>query len=251
MKKTLSMLHIKLIGFACIVMLNFAWSGIVQNNILKGVLGFIGSAGITLFLFAMNEGMKHTSSLNKYMIRVLVLAVLSGFPYYAIYHNFASDSLQVGSYLSSPFTVFFCMGAIVLYDRIQYKKIRIFSIFFCVLVSWFFGVEWAPYAVILAYMIHLCDDRPNYRDYNIIMFFVVIALVSAVFMISGAGDKNELIKNISLLGAVLALPVIRMYNGERGSSDKSAKLVKWSFYMLYPVLLCIIMVVKLVIIKNI
>lgn len=104
-----------------------------------------------------------------------------------------------------------------------------------------------PYAVILAYMIHIYDDRPAYRDYNIIMFFAVIAAVCAVFLFTGIGgfDKDEMLKNISLLGCTLAIPVMRAYNGKHDTAGRlSSKAAEWSFYIAYPLLLVILSSVK-------
>lgn len=248
-KKELNLLQIKAIGLLCTVLLNLAWSGILKNTAVCFVCGLIGSAGITLFLFAMNEALQKTSNLTRYMLRVLILSVLSAVPYHLVYYDYSDSLLRFRSYFSSPFTLFFCIGALVLYDRIAQKRLRTASVLFFCIVSFFLGLEWAPYAVILAYFLHLYGDKPRYRDYNIILFFTVIAAVCGVFLLSGSDlfNRGELLKNISLIGCLLGIPVIRRYNGLHGSENmgkRAAGCVKWAFYLFYPLLLALLLAVK-------
>ena len=46
------------------------------------------------------------------------------------------------------------------------------------------------------------------------------------------------------MGVVLAIPVIKMYNGQRGKSPRVNRLMKWLFYIYYPLHLLIIGLVK-------
>lgn len=255
-KRELNMLQIKSIGLVCIVLLNLAWSGIIRNTAISFVLGLFGSTGITLFLFAMNEAVKKTRNLTKYMLRVLVLALVSAIPYHVVYYDYGSSLLRFRTYFSAPFTLFFCIGAMVLYDRIAQKGIRTVSVFFFCVVSFILGLEWAPYALILAYFIHLYEEKPRYRDYNIIMFFTVVAVICGVFLLSNTGnfEKSELLKNVSLIGCVFGIPIIRAYNGAYGSEEmgrKTSKLIKWSFYLFYPLLLAALVAVKVFLAKTI
>lgn len=139
MKKEFNMLQIKILGFICIIMLNVAWSGIIRLDGLCFVLGFLGSAGISLFLFAMMEKLKHTVKLTGYMLKLLALSAVSAFPYYIVY---CSENARLSTYLPSSFTLFFCVGAITIYDRLKQKSLRIFSVIFFCIVSFIFGVEW-------------------------------------------------------------------------------------------------------------
>ena len=42
------------------------------------------------------------------------------------------------------------------------------------------------------------------------------------------------------MGVVLALPVIRLYNGRRGRSQSVNRVMKWLFYVYYPLHLFVI-----------
>ena len=42
------------------------------------------------------------------------------------------------------------------------------------------------------------------------------------------------------MAVALAIPLLAMYNGERGGSPKLNKFIKWAFYLYYPLHLLII-----------
>ena len=42
------------------------------------------------------------------------------------------------------------------------------------------------------------------------------------------------------MGVVLAIPLIRMYNGQRGRSPHVNRVMKWLFYLYYPLHLFVI-----------
>ena len=62
-----------------------------------------------------------------------------------------------------------------------------------------------------------------------------VAIYSAVYFFSI--DK---IYGILQMSVVLAIPVLLMYNGKRGKNQTANKIMKWSFYIYYPLHLFII-----------
>ena len=63
------------------------------------------------------------------------------------------------------------------------------------------------------------------------------------------GEKAELIKNLSLIGILGGIPFIRMYNGEEGLGEKGRKVMKLCFYVAYPALLVMLLLVKFILVK--
>jgi hypothetical protein len=47
------------------------------------------------------------------------------------------------------------------------------------------------------------------------------------------------------LAVVLAIPVLAMYNGERGKSPQVNRFLKWAFYVYYPLHLLIIGLIRM------
>ena len=68
-----------------------------------------------------------------------------------------------------------------------------------------------------------------------------VAIYSAVYFFSI--DK---IYGILQMSVVLAIPVLLMYNGKRGKNQTVNKIMKWSFYIYYPLHLFIIGLIQFI-----
>jgi hypothetical protein len=77
-------------------------------------------------------------------------------------------------------------------------------------------------------------NRGDFRKQMLWMTFYV-AIYSVVYFF--ALDK---LYGLIQMAVVLAIPVIMMYNGQRGSNPKINKIMKWFFYIYYPLHLFII-----------
>ena len=68
---------------------------------------------------------------------------------------------------------------------------------------------------------------------SLMVFYVAIYAVVYYFAI----DK---VYGLIQLAVVLAIPILKVYNGERGSSPTINKIMKWGFYIYYPLHLLIL-----------
>lgn len=239
---------IKIAACAGTVLLVLAWSGIVKETLLSFVLGFFGSSSILLFSFALNEAVLHTRSFNKYMLRVLILAVICAFPYFILYRDLTS-SFRFGDYLSGPFSVFYGIGCIYVYDKLKVKWMKYASLVILLLISVFLSVEYAPFCLIYLFFIHCysSSEQRKYRDFNIILFSCAIFLIcGALYLFGPFRSSIDLLKAASISGGALGLPLIRNYSGEyQKSGSRSARLFgKYFFYVLYPSVIIIFAAVK-------
>ena len=115
---------------------------------------FLGYICLPLFCFIISEGYRHTRSINKYLLRVLLLSVLTALPhrYVCISPENASDPQL---FFSSALTGLFCLMSIVIYDKIKNKYAKIYCLVFTVVISFVCGLEFAPHALIIMYIILL------------------------------------------------------------------------------------------------
>ena len=74
------------------------------------------------------------------------------------------------------------------------------------------------------------------------MFWMIfyVAIYSAVYFF--AIDK---VYGLIQMCVVLSIPIIYLYNGERGKKPKINKFMKWLFYIYYPLHLSIIGIINL------
>lgn len=242
---------LKSIGFAALIMLTLAWSGIVKNVYVVLALGFFGASALTIYLFVMNETLTETRSLTKYMLRLLGISILSAFPYFMIFRDLTAK-FSFGDYLSFPFTIFFCVGVITVLDKIKSQGIRIFVFIIMCVFAMFIKVEFAPFTLILAYMIHFYEDKPRYRNFNIIMFFSCVFICAVLFYVLKTGFKTtELMQTATLLGVILPLPLLKNYDGEFCKNETKAKkaIFKWSGYASYLLLVVVLALIKYYLVK--
>jgi hypothetical protein len=77
-------------------------------------------------------------------------------------------------------------------------------------------------------------NRGNLRKQTFWMIFYV-AMYSAVYFF--ALDK---VYGLIQMAVVLAIPLLRMYNGRRGNSERVNRILKYVFYLYYPLHLFIL-----------
>jgi len=238
----LNSFHLKLIGMFSVTLLTLAFSGLIKNTVLQIIFGILGSVSITIFTFLIVEGFKHTRNLTKYMLRLLFIAFLAAYPSRVL---FGVTKLSLQDFFSAPLTAFICLGAISLYDKLKTKGQKTFCIIFICLISYIANFPWTPYAIILAFILFIYKDNFKMLAYYVITFYTVIAAVSLVFLISSNNFSNssEWLMNISQIGCILALPLIKSYDGTKGLN------IKWIAYLFYPAMLTFFMFIKLTFMK--
>jgi|GEM_PF-1889827 possible fimbrial assembly protein fimC, putative len=236
----LNLFHLKLIAFASLTLFTLSISGLITNSVLVFIFQLLGFLCVPLFAFIILEGYHHTRSVNKYLLRVLLLAVLTALPHRYVCVS-AENIWDAQLFYSAALTGFFCLGSIILYERITNKYGRIFCIVFTVVISFLIGLEFAPHALIILYIIQICQNKKFAElAYYITSYCAVIAIVS-VFMwnVSDSAEiRNELIQNICIIGCIPALPLIKKYDGSKGPSCKTFS------YLYYLLLLGVIVSIK-------
>ena len=195
-----------------------------------------------LFCFIISEGYRNTRSINKYLLRVLLLSILTAIPHRYVCIS-AQNAWHPQLFYSSALTGFFCLISIVIYDKIRNKYAKMFCVVFTVVISFMCGLEFAPHALIIMYIIHFCRDKKFVElAYYLTSYTIVIAVV-ALFMLytsSNPAIKGELYRNIAMLGCIPSLFLIKKYDGTKGPS---CKIFSYVYYLL---LLGIIVTIKVI-----
>ncbi|MGN0396175.1 MAG: TraX family protein, partial [Coprococcus sp.] len=217
--------HLKML--ACLFMLcDHVGLVLLDNNLIARS---IGRLAFPIFAFLLVEGMKHTSNMKKYILRLIAFAVISEVP----------DDLAI---YGTPFyighqNVFFtlALGLFVIYCFESSG----------VLHKWAYGILAAAMAVALVLRF----------DYNMAGILIIFSFYM-LSPLSGGNDAAKRIKtNIELsavtafidvmflgtrqLYSLFALLPINLYNGKRGR-----KGFKYVFYLFYPLHLLILWGIK-------
>ena len=237
----INLFKLKLIAFASLTLFTLSISGLIQKPALSFIFQLLGFMCIPLFCFIISEGYRNTRSVNKYMLRILLLALLTAFP-----HRYVCFSVE-GAYdaqlfYSAALTAFFCLGCIMLYDKMKNKYQRIFCVAFTVAISFVIGLEFAPHAIIIMYIIHICREKKFVElAYYLISYCAVVAIVCFLFYRNAdAVIRTEMLQGISLLGCIPSVYLIKKYDGTKGPSCKIFS------YFYYLVLLGVIILIKMI-----
>lgn len=239
MKFTVTAAKLKIIGMITMVLLNLAMLGVVTNPVLKFVCGIIGSASLTIYAFLISEGYRHTSNINKYVLRVLIFAVISAFPQRAILFITTGEKTDLSAYFSAGLTAFLCLTAISTYDKLKDKSLKYALVGMICFLSFILRFYAAPFVFVLMFIVH--SNRENFPKmaYNITTLYLSLFVVGLFFKLTNSGYNQgnliELDQMIYQVGCILPLPLLYKYNGQEGIK------LKWIGYTFYPLTLVIIM----------
>lgn len=185
------------------------------------ILQAIEGCAIPIFAFLTIEGAMHTADFNKYLLRVLGLAVLTELPY-----NFAMSGKLLDLNDRNPvFSVALVLVLIYFYRRYGTKSFRDILVKVVVTaasVIWAFmlRIDHGPAFVVVAAVLWLMRGKPNLRNLTAAAAMMVCCLISPFYLMAPMGCM-----------------VLQFYNGEKGPSKPEVH------YLVYPVALVAIAVI--------
>jgi len=196
---------------------------------------FITRISYPIFAFLIAEGMVHTKHRQKYLLRLLIFAIISQPIYgWALMNNPMAFSLNVFFDLLSGAV------AIEVYDQFFKKsKITFFVLIIAICaLSVTFAFGYNILAVLLTLIFYV------FREKKLLLSIAVLVgnplLVFAMYYLGYGMEFGYFsVGMISEFFIVACLPLVLLYNGEKGK-----QLPKWFFYGYYPVHLLIIALLK-------
>ena len=222
---------------------------LVFNTSEFGWMEPIGRLAFPIFAFQIVMGYRKTHDLKKYILRLLVFAVISEIPYKWMLWLGSGDLKLTLSYWNVYWT--FILGIIVLQllknNQIKaiYKGVIIAAI--CVLFSIVY-VDYSIYGIGIMiayyYLFPFKDVEMKDRATKSIYIAVILACLAIIFIAfinirSNAFAPIDILVNYGIFtfaGSVIPF----LSNGKKGVSNK---FVKWMFYIYYPLhitILCLI-----------
>lgn len=182
----------------------------------------IGRMSFPIYCFLLVEGFKYTSNKQKYIFRIALFALVSEIPYDLAFYGRVID--WTGQ------NVFFTLGlgllTLYILEAITHSNISSLIRLICCSFTILFA------GVLNALLLH--------GSYG----FFGICTIAAAYLIRKKEDAYMaecailLLMSYSEATSLLALPLIHIYNGERGKS------LKWTFYIFYPAHLLILTIIS-------
>lgn len=206
------------------------------------VMHVIGRITCPIMCYCIAEGFHYTRNKNKYTLRLFIFALISHFPYvlasrsYVDLHSFIP--FYYGSIFNQTSVIWSLAWGLVMLRIANSEKIKqwlkcVLFLLICVVV---FPADWSCIAVL--YILFIGTNRGNFKAQMLWMvIFVTIYAVVYVFLINTVYGFIQ-------LGVVLSVPILLLYNGKRGKNATVNKVMKWLFYIYYPLHLLIIGLVR-------
>lgn len=192
---------------------------------------FIGTGYFTAITmcYLLVEGFFHTSSRQRYFLRLLIFSIVSEFPYCLL---FSSGKIITFAGMNMIFTLMLCFLILMVFDAKNIPLLKI--ILFVTLTALSIISDWA----LIAPLFTLCfywaygDDERRKKS-----FAFAIPAFALLHFVAGIG-KYDLMQNLErsiiamLSPTMAAIMICKFYKGRK--SEKLRTFSKWFFYIYYP-----------------
>lgn len=215
---------------ACIFMFIGHIPFVFPDTVIPCIL--VGKLAFPIFAFLVSEGYVHTHNLKKYLMRLLVLALISQLPAFLLFN---SNSL----YLNIFFTLALGLISIRFFDKIRNKYFRIVPVIVLSAVSELLGCDFGAIGVLMITCFYVF--RTNKVGIVLSETLIMVALF-AQKLYNYPALNSTIIRYILLqfLFTIVSLIFIIFYNGKRGKDTRKVKLGFYSFYPIHLTFLCIL-----------
>lgn len=240
MKKTLNSNALKIIAIVAMTIDHIAWLVFPGYNdgIIPVVLHIIGRLTCPIMCYFIAEGYHYTKNINQYTLRLFAFSFISHFAYIFASSSFIDWKSFIPFYYGDifnqtsvmwPLAWGLVMLRVVNSERIKSSIKVILILLICVIT---FPSDWSCIASLC--ILAIGTNRESFRKQMLWMVFYV-GIYSVVYFFTL--DK---LYGIIQMGVVFSIPLIMMYNGQRGRSQRINRFMKWLFYIYYPLHLFVI-----------
>lgn len=228
MKKGLNTTQLKIIAIMAMVCDHVAWGFVEMFSVQGQIMHTIGRLTIPIMCYFIAEGYRKTSNLKKYIYRMVIFSLISVVPFFLFFGE------EYGYRQNIIFDLLLALLTLVVIDRKEVKKpLKVLLTIALFAVSFVIG-GW-PVLPILFVLIFYYGK--SFRQKATLICGTTVFL--EVFMICIILLNNRYhfshydwvwYQWFYFLGFMLALPVLKLYNGEKGNYP----LGKYFFYLFYP-----------------
>lgn len=198
---------------------------LITYNLLRE----IGRMSFPIFLFCIFDGMIYTKNINKYILKVTIIGLLSIIPFNLAFHNIIFFQKQNNILITFSILII-CFSFYVKYG-LNYKKLYIsytllfFSFFLSCCITKVLHCEYGLNACICVLILLFFK---NNNRIGIIIYIIYLSIFNNIF-------------------CIVTLPFLLMYNGKKTLNNKLDKF----FYIFYPLHLLLLYIVKITILNYI
>lgn len=233
--RCLTAAHLKLIAMVC-MLIDHTWGILVSG---QNWMNCVGRLAFPIFAFQVAEGYAHTKNFKKYLLRLLVFALVSEIPY-----NFMTGGWWInplGQNVMFTFLLALLLIRVIDRARARHWALGLLAVAVGGILGYFVGtftfVDYYGSGILMVLVFWL------FRE---VKFGWLIQLAAMIYvnveMLGGLGFEvgGHFIPNQAF--AVLAMIPILLYNGQQG---RGGRAFRWVCYAFYPVHVLILVLIAL------
>lgn len=239
MKKTFNSNTIKLIAILAMTIDHITWLLFpgYPKAWLPVVLHMIGRLTCPIMCYCIAEGYHYTRDIDKYTKRLFVFAVISHFAYVFASADFVDWTSFIpfahGSLLDQTSVMWSLAWGLVMLRTADSTKIKqpikiLLIIGICLIAL---PSDWSCIASLC--ILAFGTNRGNFKA-QMTWMLIYVAMYAVVYALA-----MDAVYGLLQMAVVLAVPVLWLYNGQRGN-PKWNTILKWMFYIYYPLHLFVI-----------
>ena len=233
--KSISRNALKYIAIVAMLSDHIAILFMAEYPLVYSVMRLIGRLTAAIMCFFIAEGFYHTRSKYKYGLRLGIFALISQFAY-TFFEDGTILTYRLFTDWNVIFTLFIGFCVLMSYEKINNKIIKWIAVGLLCAVS-YFG-DWMIIAPLWILFFYIFRDSKKKR----FIVFGILAVVEVASCIPFIINNGE----IWQVGVFLVLPLLLLYNGEKGSGNP---IHKWAFYLFYPLHLFVLGIIKWLLIR--
>lgn len=227
MKKGFTATQLKLIAICAMVIDHMAWGFVELNSPLGQIMHVIGRLAIPIMCYFVAEGFRKTHSIRHYILRMLTFAVVAVVPFY-LYFNEGYMYRQ-----NFIFDLLLALLALTVTENVNFKKsLKVILVIGICIVSLTIG-GWPVFPIALVFIFYYVRDFKKQCLLVTGSVLIVEAAIIPMLILNNTYHFTPLTTEwydfLYFLGFVLALPLIKLYNGEKGKYPFG----KYFFYLFY------------------
>lgn len=226
---------LKLIAIVAMTIDHIAWILLPLESTAAEVLHIIGRLAFPIMAYFIVEGYHHTRNVNKYLIRLLGLAVVSHFAYaFGFNHSYVFDfSKGIVDTTSVLWGLSLGLLSLMIRHSNRFRNwLKVLLIMLCITAS--IPSDWSWVCVVLPLAMDM--DYGSFRKQMIWMVILGWCYAFVYCLVTSWWSAYQ-------FAIIIAVPVLYLYDGQRGKS----KGMKWLFYIYYPLHLVALGIIRVII----
>ncbi len=224
---------LKYIAILAMFIDHVAWLFVPTTSVSGQIMHFIGRTTAPVMCFFISEGFHYTRNIRKYLGRMCIFAVISHFAF--VFYKTGSFFEKCNESMITTLTL--CLLAVCVVNSEKINKAFKLPIIL-IIAQLAEKCDWGMWAVLftLAFELARGNRKNQLISYSIVAFTYVLPNIT-----SGIGNPDILLQNLYRFGVFLPIPLLMLYNGEKGGS----KNTKWVFYIFYPAHLILLQLINI------